>query len=193
MNDYKKIPTSAEVWAVIRARHPELKVFSSYSAPDGDQFGNPDVCKMMTVYGFDGCDFPVIGAETTWDRSPENNYERLNERHIYWICIAENCDDVVVMYAGRIAEKAETLTLFKDPRHPYTKGLLTSIPSLAKEPKTILPTIRGNVPSLLDMPKGCRFASRCPMAQDICRKTVPLERPMGQNHTAACHFADAEI
>jgi len=104
--------------------------------------------------------------------------------------IAENCDDVVIMYAGRIAERAEVTTLFKHPKHPYTKGLLTSIPSLAKEPKTILPTIRGNVPSLLDMPEGCRFASRCPLVEDICRRTVPLERNVGRNHTAACHLVN---
>jgi peptide/nickel transport system ATP-binding protein len=105
--------------------------------------------------------------------------------------IAENCDDVVVMYAGRIAEKAPTATLFKHPLHPYTKGLLTSIPSLAREPKTILPTITGTVPSLLNMPDGCRFASRCPWVEDICRKKVPRERRMDRNHTVACHLADA--
>ena len=105
--------------------------------------------------------------------------------------IAENCDDVVIMYAGRIAERAEVVELFKYPKHPYTKGLLTSIPSLAKEPKTILPTIKGNVPSLLDMPEGCRFAGRCPLVEDICRKIVPRERNIGENHTIACHLANA--
>lgn len=92
MSDYKRIPTSAEVWAVIRARHPELKVFSSYSAPDGDQFGNPDECKMMTEYGFEDCDYPIIGAETTWNKSYDKPYERLNEKHIYWLCVAVDCD-----------------------------------------------------------------------------------------------------
>lgn len=105
--------------------------------------------------------------------------------------IAQNCDDVVIMYAGRIAEKAEVTTLFKHPKHPYTQGLLTSIPSLAKKPKTILPTIEGNVPSLLNMPKGCRFADRCPRVENICRETVPLERNAGRNHVAACHLLPA--
>ncbi|RLB93495.1 MAG: peptide ABC transporter ATP-binding protein, partial [Deltaproteobacteria bacterium] len=104
--------------------------------------------------------------------------------------IAENCDDVVVMYAGRIAEKAETMQLFKHPCHPYTRGLLTSIPSLAEKSKTILPTIKGNVPSLLNMPEGCRFAGRCPWVDDICRKIVPLERKIKRNHSIACHLAD---
>nr|WP_232507930.1 ABC transporter ATP-binding protein [Desulfobacula toluolica] len=104
--------------------------------------------------------------------------------------IAENCDDVVVMYAGRIAEKATVTTLFKRPVHPYTKGLLTSIPSLSRKAKTILPTIKGNVQSVLNLPEGCRFAPRCPLAADICRKMIPRERRMDKNHTAACHLAD---
>jgi len=88
MNNYKKITTTPEVWAVIRASHPELKVFSTYSAPEGDQFGDPDVCKMMTEYGFDGCNYPIIGAETTWDRDPDpKSYKRQNEKTIYWLCV----------------------------------------------------------------------------------------------------------
>ncbi|MFH2091186.1 MAG: ABC transporter ATP-binding protein [Pseudomonadota bacterium] len=103
--------------------------------------------------------------------------------------IAENCDDVVVMYAGRIAEQAEVKILYKTPAHPYTQGLLSSIPSLSKKPKSILPTIQGSVPSLLNMPEGCRFAGRCFQAEAVCRKTIPLEREIGKGHTIACHFA----
>jgi peptide/nickel transport system ATP-binding protein len=104
--------------------------------------------------------------------------------------IAENCDNVVVMYAGQIAEKADVKSLFKNPLHPYTKGLLTSIPSLANIAKSILPTIRGSVPSLLNMPKGCRFADRCPLVEEICRQVPPLERSMGKYRTVACHMAE---
>ncbi|MBU0973402.1 MAG: ABC transporter ATP-binding protein [Proteobacteria bacterium] len=102
--------------------------------------------------------------------------------------IAENCDHVVVMYAGRVAETAGVADLFKNPLHPYTKGLLTSIPSRAKEAKTILPTIKGSVPSLLGMPKGCRFADRCPQVEEICQKVSPGERSVGYRQTAACHL-----
>ncbi len=102
--------------------------------------------------------------------------------------IAENCDHVVVMYAGQIAETSNVNNLFKNPLHPYTKGLLTSIPSRAKGAKTILPTIKGSVPSLLDMPKGCRFADRCPLVEEICRKVSPLERAVGIGQTAFCHL-----
>ena len=86
--EHAKWKTSAEVWAVIRAAHPELQVFSTYSAPDGDQFGDPSICRMMTEYGFPGADCSIIGAESTWDRNPDpSNYERLNEKHEYWICV----------------------------------------------------------------------------------------------------------
>lgn len=102
--------------------------------------------------------------------------------------IAESCDQVLVMYAGRIAETSPVIDLFKNPLHPYTKGLLTSIPSRAKVAKTILPTIKGSVPSLLDMPKGCRFADRCPLVKEICWQVSPLERSIGKQRTAACHL-----
>lgn len=91
MNEYKKIITSREVWAVIRARHTDLKVFGSYSAPDGDEF-DPEQCRMMTEYGFDGCDFPIIGSETTWDKNHDKPHERLNEKHVFWLCVAIDCD-----------------------------------------------------------------------------------------------------
>lgn len=102
--------------------------------------------------------------------------------------IAENCDDVVVMYAGRVAEKAMVKKLFKSPRHPYTKGLLKSIPQLAKNPKTTLPTIRGQVPSLMNMPPGCRFAHRCPLTESDCINQAPKIKNIGANHTVACHL-----
>ncbi|OGR28653.1 MAG: peptide ABC transporter ATP-binding protein [Desulfobacterales bacterium RIFOXYA12_FULL_46_15] len=103
--------------------------------------------------------------------------------------IAENCDDIVVMYAGKIIEKADVRDLFRHPCHPYTKGLLASIPSLAKKPKIMLPTIPGNVPSLMSMPGGCRFQDRCPLAADVCRNTEPKEQRMGKNHVVSCHMA----
>ena len=103
--------------------------------------------------------------------------------------IAENCNEVVIMYAGRIAEIGETTPIFKTPFHPYTKGLLNSIPSQAQIAKTRLPTIKGIVPSLMNMPEGCRFAQRCPQAETICMEQVPQLRSMGENRTVACHLA----
>jgi peptide/nickel transport system ATP-binding protein len=106
--------------------------------------------------------------------------------------IAENCDHVVVMYAGRIAETADVRSLFSNPLHPYTRGLLASIPSRSKHRKTFLPTIQGNVPSLSEMPDGCRFAGRCLFVKDVCTQVLPLEKDAGKSRTAACHMVHAE-
>ncbi|WP_283786528.1 ABC transporter ATP-binding protein [Bermanella sp. WJH001] len=83
--------------------------------------------------------------------------------------IAQLCDDVVVMYAGRVAEKCSVEALFKQPKHPYTKGLLNSIPKLNQPNKSRLNTIEGQVPTLQNMPQGCRFYNRCPFKQDNCK------------------------
>ena len=83
--------------------------------------------------------------------------------------IAELCDDVVVMYAGRVAEKSSVKELFKQPKHPYTKGLLNSIPKLNQAKKSRLNTIEGQVPTLQNMPQGCRFYNRCPYKQEDCK------------------------
>lgn len=92
MSDYNRVPTSAEVWEAIRARHPELRVFGSYSAPDGDGFGDPSKGVMFTSYGFDHGDYPVIEARTTWDVDHDAPQKRANERHEYWLCLPKRED-----------------------------------------------------------------------------------------------------
>ncbi len=99
--------------------------------------------------------------------------------------IAELTNRVIVMYAGRLAESADVVPLFGEPRHPYTRGLLTAIPRLEDEPKTLLPTIQGMVPTLADMPPGCRFSNRCEYANDACTVVPPLE--VSERHAVACH------
>lgn len=102
--------------------------------------------------------------------------------------IAETCDDVIVMYAGRVVESCSVFDLFERNRHPYTRGLLSSLPRRGLTKDTPLPTIDGTVPSLINPPKGCRFADRCPRRQQRCVDEDPVLRPMGENHFAACHF-----
>jgi len=86
--EYKTVPTSAEVWAVIHSRHPELKVFASYSAPDGDEFGNRDQGVMFTSYGFLEGDYPIMEARTMWDIDRESQArEKKEEKHEYWLCV----------------------------------------------------------------------------------------------------------
>lgn len=86
--------------------------------------------------------------------------------------VAEMADSVMVMYAGEVVEYADVETLFKDPKHPYTKGLLNSL-TRADQDMEELPSIKGTVPSLQDMPSGCRFCNRCPYRCDRCEKEHP--------------------
>jgi peptide/nickel transport system ATP-binding protein len=87
--------------------------------------------------------------------------------------VAEMCDRVVIMYAGEIVEEADVLELFENPKHPYTKGLLSSLPDLEEE-KDYLSSIPGTVPSPHDMPKGCRFAPRCSFVYEKCLESPPV-------------------
>jgi peptide/nickel transport system ATP-binding protein len=101
--------------------------------------------------------------------------------------VAELCDDVLVMYAGRVAEHASVKDLFDAPRHPYTRGLIASVPRPDTTPKTILATIEGVVPATRDLPAGCRFSNRCAYAEDVCRAVVPPLESCGLDHEVACH------
>ncbi|WP_235856076.1 ABC transporter ATP-binding protein [Mesobaculum littorinae] len=101
--------------------------------------------------------------------------------------VAEIADKVAVMYAGVIVESGPAAAIFNDPQHPYTIGLMSSMPSLTG-PRHRLATVPGTVPTIETMPKGCRFSSRCPFAQPVCT-TPPPERSFGAGHTALCHFA----
>ena len=102
--------------------------------------------------------------------------------------IAEICEDVVVMYAGKVAETASVIQLFKNPKHPYTQGLLDSIPRLETPRKTRLNIIKGMVPGLTELPSGCRFRNRCPHAMEICATEPPPSMQVGEDHFAACYL-----
>jgi oligopeptide/dipeptide ABC transporter ATP-binding protein len=111
--------------------------------------------------------------------------------------VAETCDEVVVMYAGRVVERAATEHLFAGPRHHYTAGLLRSIPSYNTDHShDRLQEIKGMVPSLSELPEGCKFADRCPAVQDKCRSDEPELVQLGTNFVR-CHFpidvAPAEV
>ena len=101
--------------------------------------------------------------------------------------VAELCDEVVVMYAGRAVERADIYELFDHPRHPYTHGLMASIPRLEDVPKSLLKTIKGQVPALHEMPAGCRFSNRCPHATALCVETIPVTEQLSDRHAVACH------
>jgi peptide/nickel transport system ATP-binding protein len=106
--------------------------------------------------------------------------------------VAETCDEVCVMYAGRIVERAVTRTLFAAPRHHYTAGLLRSVPAYGDtEHASRLQEIEGMVPALWDLPKGCKFAGRCPAVQQKCRDEEPALVQLGAS-LVRCHFPLAE-
>lgn len=103
--------------------------------------------------------------------------------------VAEICDRVGVMYLGKIVELADIVSLFKDPKHPYTSALLKAMPSGEKK-RGRLPTIPGMVPSAINPPPCCRFHTRCPYAMDICRRVEPKEVYLGDGHMVLCHLYD---
>jgi peptide/nickel transport system ATP-binding protein/oligopeptide transport system ATP-binding protein len=100
--------------------------------------------------------------------------------------IAETCENVAVMYAGHIVEQTDVKTLFRNPLHPYTKGLMKSIPRLDIETKR-LDIIRGIVPNLLDIPLGCPYHPRCDFCKDKCKKELPGLYKAEKNHLIRCH------
>ena len=104
--------------------------------------------------------------------------------------IAELCTNVVVMYAGRIAERASVGDLFREPHHPYTRGLLDSIPRMDTIPKSLLTTIEGAVPSIGELPTGCRFNNRCHFSDRLCQQSEPEMRNIGADHESACHHIE---
>ena len=102
--------------------------------------------------------------------------------------VAENCDRVIVMYLGQMVEEADVVEIFEHPMHPYTIGLIRSIPQMTTDQKEELYMIEGSLPLLTQIEKGCRFASRCPYATDKCREEEPEWREISDGHSVRCHF-----
>jgi oligopeptide/dipeptide ABC transporter ATP-binding protein len=119
-----------------------------------------------------------------------NNLQKENNMSVILIThdlgvVAETCDDVAVMYAGKIVEKASAKQLFSSPKHPYTLGLLNSIPKLSEKKKKLY-TIPGMVPSLGKLPIGCRFQDRCPLVSPECLSQEPPLKKREDNREVAC-------
>ena len=107
--------------------------------------------------------------------------------------VAETCQRVIVMYAGRIVEQATVTDLFARPMHPYTKALMRSVPDRRRGKERRLPEIPGIVPSLREPTVGCSFAPRCPFATEVCREKTPAVKEYGPDHAAACWHAEEVV
>lgn len=106
--------------------------------------------------------------------------------------LAETCNKIAIMYAGKIAEQGDTVAIYKEPLHPYTQKLVAAFPSIVG-PKKELPSIHGFPPDLLNPPTGCRFHPRCDYAMEICKKEEPpTVFVKGKNHGVACHLISGE-
>ena len=103
--------------------------------------------------------------------------------------VSETCDSIAVMYGGRVVEYADSETIMKNPRHPYTLGLRNAFPDITAESQELI-SIPGSPPELLEPDSGCRFAPRCPFAEEECWEETPEPEPYGDGHVVECHRAD---
>lgn len=101
--------------------------------------------------------------------------------------IADTCNKAAIMYAGKIVESADSVTIFKQPEHPYTQGLIANFPSISGEKKDFEP-ISGSPPNLISPPTGCRFHPRCPYVEEKCREEEPEIVETKRGHVVACHL-----
>jgi oligopeptide transport system ATP-binding protein len=144
------------------------------------------------------CDEPISALDVSIQAQVVNMLEDLQkEMGLTYLFVAHDLsmvrhisDRIGVMYLGSIVEVGRSNDLYKNPLHPYTKGLLTSIPIAdplkSKEVKRNI--IEGDIPSPINIPKGCRFHTRCPYAKPICAEVSPVEKAVDGDHLVACHL-----
>ena len=106
--------------------------------------------------------------------------------------VAETCQRVIVMYGGKVQESATIEEMFDNPRHPYTLGLLSSLPTPDSKKARHIRTIPGNVPAILELPVGCKFCTRCEQAMDRCAAEEPALHDIGGGHLVRCHLLEGE-
>ena len=146
------------------------------------------------------CDEPVSALDVGVQAQILNLLRRLQEQlGLTYVFISHDlgviqhmCDDVAVMYMGKIVEQADRESLFNDPKHPYTRALLSAVPSAdpTRRNRERRITIAGDPPNPINLPPGCRFASRCPLVEERCRVDTPQLGDVTQTHRVACHLVE---
>ncbi len=142
------------------------------------------------------CDEAVSALDVSVQSQILNLLQKLKKQHdLTYLFISHDLsvvkhisDRVGVMYLGKMVELAPKKCLYDNPLHPYTKALLSAIPSTKKDSKRERIVLQGDVPSPLNVPNGCRFHTRCPLAEDVCRQKAPEFREVGEDHFVACHL-----
>jgi len=144
------------------------------------------------------CDEPVSALDVAVQAQILNLLRDLQQqRGLTYLFISHDlgvvqhmCDSIAVMYMGKIVEYADRLSLFNNPQHPYTAALLSAVPSVDRKRRSKLKRILipGDTPDAITPPTGCRFASRCPVAEDICTQAEPPLKPRVNDHLVACHL-----
>ena len=146
------------------------------------------------------CDEPVSALDVGVQAQILNLLRRLQEQlGLTYVFISHDlgviqhmCDDIAVMYMGKIVEQADRESLFNDPKHPYTRALLSAVPSAdpTRRNRERRITIAGDPPNPINLPPGCRFASRCPLVEERCRVDTPQLGDVTQTHRVACHLVE---
>ncbi|WP_438318967.1 ABC transporter ATP-binding protein [Sporosarcina sp. FA9] len=143
------------------------------------------------------CDEAVSALDVSVQSQILNLLQRLKkERELTYIFISHDLsvvkhisNRVAVMYLGKIIELADNKELFKNPKHPYTKALLSAVPIVGQTNKAERVILKGDIPSAFEIPTGCRFHTRCPIATDKCKVDDPEFREVSKNHFSACHYS----
>jgi len=145
------------------------------------------------------CDEPVSALDVAVQAQILNVMRKLQEdMGLTYLFISHDlgvvqhlCDYIAVMYLGQIVEQADRISLFKNPQHPYTKALLSAVPKArARDGSEEFIRLKGDPPSPINLPKGCRFAGRCPVVMDKCHTVPPELKDQGSGHMASCHLLD---